>query len=259
MAPLPSLFGPIKDKSLYQQVVDRIRIAIFRGDLKPGDKLPPEPELARQFGVGRSAVREGIRMLETIGLLTVRRGHSGGTFVRERDIASRIPLFADLLRLSLVEVTELTHTRILLESLVIKEAASRIDASGLAALHMNVDQAEEFFRQGDVTRRVAANLDFHVALARVAGNSVLELNIGAVLELLSYYLATITPSREMIQHTLASHRRLLELLEKGRTEEAIKLNQEHIEAISQKLVARAKEDAHQGRMARHLVIENEKE
>ena len=246
---------PPKDRSLYLKVVDRIRIAIFRGNLKPGDQLPSEPELAKQFGVSRSAVREGIRMLETIGLLTVRRGHNGGTFVRHRDTNSLIPLFADLLRHSLVEVSELTRTRVLLESVVIKEAAGRVDASHLAALHRNVDQAEEFFRQGDPTRRLSANLDFHLALARVTGNSMLELNIGAVLELLSYYLATIIPSKEMIVHTLKSHRKILLLLEEGETDKALELNNKHIEAISQKLVARAEEDAQLGRLARHLWIE----
>lgn len=258
MSPFPGLFRPPKERSLYHKVVDRIRIAIFRGDLKPGEQLPAEPELARQFGVGRSAVREGIRMLETIGLLTVRHGHNGGTFVRERDTASLIPLFADLLRFSLVEVSELTRTRVLLESLIIKEVAGRIDAPRLAALHQNVDQAEEFFRHDDAARRLDTNLDFHVALARVAGNSMLELNIGAVLELLSYYLSTITPSKEMIRHTLKSHRELLNLLEKGQAEKALELNNSHIEAISQKLVARAREDAQLGRLARHLWIEEEK-
>lgn len=245
-------FSPLGDKSLYHRVVDRIRIAIFRGDLKPGDQLPSEPELARQLEVGRSAVREAIRILESTGLLTVRRGHAGGTFVQERDVSSLVPVFADILRLALVEVSELTRTRVLLESVVIQEAGARITPEGLATLRENVDQAEQYYRQGEVALRVAANLEFHMKLARIAASPVLELNVGAVLKLLSYYLETIPPSPEMVEGTLAGHRQLIELLAAGRVPEAVELNREHIETVSHKLIRRAEEDADKGLPARHL-------
>ena len=103
-------------------------------------------------------------------------------------------MLADILRLALVEVSELTRTRVLLESVVIREAAARLDPETLAALHANVDLAEQYYRQGEVEKRVATNLEFHTALARLAGSPVLELNVGAVLRLLSYYLTAIPPS-----------------------------------------------------------------
>ncbi len=247
-----NLFSPLGDKSLYHRVVDRIRIAIFRGDLKPGDQLPSEPELARQLEVGRSAVREAIRILESAGLLTVRRGHGGGTFVQERDVASLVPVFADILRLALVEVSELTRTRVLLESVVIQEAGARITPPGLALLHENIDQAQEYYRQGEFGLRLAANLDFHMKLARIAASPVLELNVGAVLKLLSYYLETIPPTPEMVEGTLRGHRQLVEHLAAGRVREAVALNQEHIETVSRKMIRRAEEDANKGLPARHL-------
>lgn len=252
MATSGSLFSPLGEKKLYQRVVDRIRVAIFRGDLKPGDQLPPEPELARQLAVGRSAVREAIRILESAGLLTVRRGHGGGTFVQKSDVASLVPVFADILRLALVEVSELTRTRVLLESVVIQEAGARISPEDVAALHKNIDGAEQHYRHGDVEQRVAANLDFHMKLARVAASPVLELNVGAVLKLLSYYLEAIPPTAEMVENTLASHRQLIELLAAGRVQEAVELNREHIETVSRKLILCVEEDADKGLPARHL-------
>ncbi|KIX11992.1 FadR/GntR family transcriptional regulator [Dethiosulfatarculus sandiegensis] len=247
-----SLFRPLGEKSLYQRVVDQIRVAIFRGELKPGDQLPSEPELARQLEVGRSAVREAIRILESIGLLTVKRGHGGGTFVQKRDMNSLVPVVADILRLALVEVSQLTRTRVLLEGLVIKEAAQRITREDIKILRQNVDLAESYYRQGDVEKRVAENLEFHKQLARIADNPVLELNVGAVLKLLSYYLATIPPSPEMVEATLSGHRRVVDLLEQGRGEEAASVNAEHMESVSRKLVKLAEKEAEMGMPARHL-------
>lgn len=252
MADSGSLFSPLGEKSLYHRVVDRIRIAIFRGDIKPGDQLPSEPELARQLEVGRSAVREAIRILESAGLLTVRRGHGGGTFVQERDVATLVPVFADILRLALVEVSELTRTRILLESVVMQEAGVRIKPQHIAALHQNVDQATEYYRQGEVALRLAANLEFHMMLARIAASPVLELNVGAVLKLLSYYLETIQATSEMVDGTLAGHRQLVEHLAFGQVREAVELNREHIQTVSRKMIRRAEEDADKGLPARHL-------
>jgi len=252
MASSGSLFSPLGDKSLYHRVVDRIRIAIFRGDLKPGDQLPSEPELARQLAVGRSAVREAIRILESAGLLTVRRGHGGGTFVQERDVASLVPVFADILRLALVEVSELTRTRVLLETVVIQEAGALIKPIDVAILHENVDQAEKYYHQGEVELRLAANLDFHMKLARIAASPVLELNVGAVIKLLSYYLETIPPTAEMVEGTLAGHRQLIEHLAAGQVQEAVDLNRQHIETVSRKMILCAEEDADKGLPARHL-------
>ena len=62
-------------KSLSDQIIDSLITMIANGELKPGDKLPPEPQLMEQFGVGRSSVREAVGALELIGLITVRPGH----------------------------------------------------------------------------------------------------------------------------------------------------------------------------------------
>ncbi len=72
-------------KRNFEIIVASIRREIYRGALVPGQKLPNEFELARQFNVGRSAVREALKVLELSGLLVVRRGYNGGTFVAPPD------------------------------------------------------------------------------------------------------------------------------------------------------------------------------
>ena len=73
------MFKKIKSKSVVQTVVDSITKAIIAGDLKPGDKIPTEMELAESFGVGRNSIREAIKILVYYGVLEIRRAE--GTFV----------------------------------------------------------------------------------------------------------------------------------------------------------------------------------
>ena len=71
----------IQRKRLSDQIIERLIAMMANGELKPGDKLPPEPQLMDQFGVGRSSIREAIGALELIGLITVRPGH--GTHITD--------------------------------------------------------------------------------------------------------------------------------------------------------------------------------
>src|SRR6266849_8883802 len=84
--PEEPLFEPIvAPKRNFEIIEANIRREIYNGTLVPGQKLPNEFELARQFNVGRSAVREALKVLELAGLLVVRRGYNGGTFVAPPD------------------------------------------------------------------------------------------------------------------------------------------------------------------------------
>ncbi len=72
--------GSIERSSIAFQILERIKSALIRGDLKPGDYLPSETELTQSLGIGKSSVREAIKMLQAIGIVEVRRGH--GTIIR---------------------------------------------------------------------------------------------------------------------------------------------------------------------------------
>ena len=72
-----TIFIPVENKRTFEEVSSKIKNLIFEGVLKPGDKLPSEAELAKQFGVGRQTIREAFRILELSGLLTVQKGFGG--------------------------------------------------------------------------------------------------------------------------------------------------------------------------------------
>jgi len=249
-----NLFSPIGDKRLYQKVVDQICMAIFQGKIRSGDRLPSEDRLASRFQVSRSAVREAIKVLETSGLLVIRRGRDGGTFVQDRDVSSLSQAYSNILRLALVEVSELTRARVLLESLAIQEASRLIQPADVEELRQNVLEAEHFYNQDDRENRLKRNLEFHVALGRLAKNVVLELNISAILSLLSYYLRTMEVTREMGEATLKAHSEIVELVAEGKIDQAVAKNQQHIEAVSSRLLYHAAKRFH-GALNAHLAME----
>jgi DNA-binding FadR family transcriptional regulator len=76
-------FGPVRSTRLFEEICDQIRGQLSLGKIGPGDKLPAERDLADQFGVSRSAVREALRTLEVSGLIELRKGPKGGAFMLE--------------------------------------------------------------------------------------------------------------------------------------------------------------------------------
>src|ERR1700761_2775609 len=115
MKKLPST--PLARHSLADAVVGRLQQQLSLGVYQPGDKLPSEPELMAQFGVGRSTIREAVRILANTGLVTVRQG-SGTLVEAQRGIAEPLPQ-----RLRRADASDLDEVRQLLEMKIAEKAA----------------------------------------------------------------------------------------------------------------------------------------
>src|SRR4051812_32127962 len=107
-------FQPIKPKKVSSQIADQIRSSILQGDFAPGDKLPPERELAEMFGVSRPSVREALNILESAGLVSSYQG--GGTVVMSLvETAAAHPL-RDLIRVEQDRALDVIEVRKCMES-----------------------------------------------------------------------------------------------------------------------------------------------
>jgi DNA-binding GntR family transcriptional regulator len=107
-APAPPKFRPIHTRRAFEEICERIREQLDLGVLKPGDKLPPERDLAQQLGVSRNVLREALRSLEMAGVLRLRKGVKGGAFVREGDTGRMNLVMRDMLSLGTISVRELS-------------------------------------------------------------------------------------------------------------------------------------------------------
>ena len=160
----------IQRKRVTDQIIDQLTSMIADGKFKPGDKLPPEPALMEQFGVGRSSLREAVGALSLIGMLTVRPGH--GTHVSANAGQSSPSSLRWGMFMSWREkLHEFIEARIALEQTLVGMAAERATEAEIEEIR----RAHNLLKASKLTRRKAiqADLDFHMSIANASHNTVL--------------------------------------------------------------------------------------
>ena len=159
---------PIKAKRVSDQAYEQIRDLIFRGQLKPGDQIMPERELAQALGVSRPTVREAIKKLVTMGLLEHRQGQ--GTFVSSTDAQREHNPLAAVMEGHDASLEELLEVRMGLEGQSVILAAQRATAEDLQVL---ATALEAMFSENDAGRLgIDEDVAFHMAIAFASKNQV---------------------------------------------------------------------------------------
>ena len=231
------VFQPIKRRRLSDEVTAQIRARIAAGELKPGDKLPPERELAEALQVSRGAVREAIRGLEQSGVVTLQHGVKGGAFIGTGDPASIGDSFLDMFHLGGVSLSDLTEARLWLEASVVRMACERASRDDLAALDANVDEAERLFKAGRYEDKIDVNVEFHNILARATHNPVMVMLMGALMEVMRDFAhavggerhdLTIRARREFLRHVRAGD---AEAAEEAMARQVKDLQQRYLQVI----------------------------
>ncbi len=157
----------IHKKSLAEEVAERLQKQIATGHYKIGEKLPTEPQLMTSFGVGRSTIREAIKLLSNLGLLNVQQGL--GTFV-ERQTPANEPLDQ---RLKRADVQELIEVRQILEFKIAELAASRRTAKDISNMEKHLSERKITGVAGELNRCIEADIQFHNAIAEATHNEIL--------------------------------------------------------------------------------------
>jgi DNA-binding FadR family transcriptional regulator len=204
-------FRPVATRRAFEEIAVQIRERLSRRGLQVGDRLPAERELAEQFHVSRNTLREALRSLEIAGLLEMRKGATGGAFIKEGGGGAAVAGLADLYHLGTIRPNHLTEARIVIGAEVARLACARRTREDLDALVANVEAAEEATAAGDVPRRAEINYEFHRLLARAAKNPVLIVLTDALMEMTRHFVESVghMPNR----YVMPSRRRLLACLE----------------------------------------------
>jgi len=173
-----------KVRPAYQQVADQLRDLVTRGELAPGDRLPPENELAAMFGVSRSTIREALRALTSRNLLVTVRGTAGGTFVARvdpRQISDYLETSLGLLSGDSISVDEIIEARELLEVPAAGLAAARRTEEHIRLLHEALEHQERRPSRGVAFRE---HRQFHDVVLAAAHNRLLDLMTDSVFRVL---------------------------------------------------------------------------
>lgn len=234
MEDVKTIFTPIKSqRRTFEEVSIRIKKLIIEGTLGPGDKLPPEGELAKQFNVGRQTIREALRILELSGFITVQKGFGGGVIVKD-SISSKITnLLFDAFQMEKISIEEFVIARLAIEKDIMNEVIAHVEEEDIEKLQENILKAKKMISDGK--HATDLNFDFHSLLAKASKNNVfiiVERAINAIhYNLRSKSNIDLKTSKKAVQ----DHERILDAVTNKNREGSIRLVEKHILAVSRDL------------------------
>ncbi|WP_053388416.1 FadR/GntR family transcriptional regulator [Pseudomonas sp. 10-1B] len=220
------VYLPVQTKRAFEEVAEQIREQLSQGLLKPGDRLPSERELAERFGLSRNTVREALRALEMSGLLELRKGATGGAFVREGQSDAVISGFTDLFRLGYILPDDLAEARLIVGTEIARLACQRATTQELDALEANLDASDLASICGDDSGRLEVNLNFHALLAKAARNPVLIILTDALNDVHQRLLRVMIPAHNT--EIVAARRRIVRHLRDGNESAAVNELRAHL-------------------------------
>ncbi|HYG57867.1 MAG TPA: FadR/GntR family transcriptional regulator [Symbiobacteriaceae bacterium] len=229
-------FERIANQRIYQQIVEQISRMIREGVLRPGDRLPPERQLAEEFGVSRAAVREALSALGLMGLVEVRQGE--GTFVRvsQESLVNPLALMLTMENDQLLEL-ELLEIRAALEAEAARLAALRWEPEDMAVMESAMEVIAKSVTSDE--KGAAADWAFHRAIATASGNGLL-LRIMTTLtdnmmEALHRYRERLMRHPGMDRVLVEEHQNILDAIRSRDPERAYDRMRYHIERTKAKL------------------------
>lgn len=222
----PIYFNPIRNRRTFDQISTEIKRMIVEGVFKPGDKLPAESEIARQFGVGRQTVREALRMLELSGFLAVQKGGGGGSIITNTIMDTIKKSFLDALIMKNISVTELTTARVEIEKLVISSATDNATSEDITVLNENIGKANAKISQG--VPAFEENIDFHALLARASKNGVFVIVVESIMPIVRDFLSRVPQPVDISKKIYDEHQLMVDAIQKRDKKRATVLMEEHL-------------------------------
>jgi GntR family transcriptional regulator, transcriptional repressor for pyruvate dehydrogenase complex len=235
-APTPLKFRPIHTRRAFEEICQRIREQLALGVLKPGDKLPPERDLAQQLGVSRNVLREALRSLEMAGVLRLQKGVKGGAFIREGDTSRMNGVMQDMLSLGTISVRELSEARIHVIDLVVRLTCANARQADFQALEANIERTELATREGRLLDRVECSREFYKLLASATGNKVIAMIVDSVTEIhMRFVYAKAASSGVAMPRLVEKRRQFLSTLRARNVSAATRLMRAHLESVQRML------------------------
>ena len=222
------MYKAIQTSRLYEQIVKQIEGSILNGELSEGSQLPAERDLAKQFGVSRTAVREAIKALQEKGLVDAFPGR--GTFVTNGTSNSMRRYLDRLIKSGEPDGwAHVVEMREILEPEIAALAAVRASDQDLATMREAVEVMDTANRDSDAY--IEADLDFHLALAEAAANPIVLSLIDSIVGLLREQRLRIFQVGGGPERGQYHHRRILEAIQRHDAPGARAAMQAHLSQV----------------------------
>jgi GntR family transcriptional repressor for pyruvate dehydrogenase complex len=222
------VYKVVQNSRLYEKIVEQIEESVLKGGLKEGDQLPSERELALQFGVSRTAVREAIKALHEKGLVAAYPGR--GTFITNGESNSMRQSLDRILKSGQPDgAARLVEVREILEPEIAALAATRADDQDLATMREAVSVMDDARLDADAF--IEADLDFHLSLAEAAANPFILSLIDSIVGLLREQRMRIFYVDGGPERGQAHHKRILDAIEHRDPRKAREAMQDHLRQV----------------------------
>lgn len=233
-------------EDLTHLLILRFQQMLEDGVLIPGTRLPPERELAAHFKVARSSLRQALKVLEIMGVITQKVG-DGSYLNRDASSVLAVPM-KFLFLLDDTSIQELTELRFMIEPALAAKAAERASSDDIALLRQSIEQLENSKR--DRVKLVASDLMFHRAIFQASGNRL----TGRLFQTIHHAMLNMmmmTSQLVELEHTVAFHKPILEAIEQRNPVLAARLMTAHLQDASD-LVFQSRDEERARTLRRHL-------
>lgn len=202
----PSL---IKKQNLYEGVIKYIQGQIISGELKPGDKLPPQDKFAKQLGVSRVTLREALKGLNTLGLIHIKQG--GGTYIKEVTpdlfMQPMVPVM-----MSNENVMEIIEARLYVELGTVHLCSMNRDQRILGKIQKTLIDMEKSLEDEDPNLFTSSDLHFHLAIGEGSGNSILMKILEIIQDILYQQQKKINIYPQVRKESYKDHQRIYQFI-----------------------------------------------
>lgn len=227
---------PIKTKKIYEEIIEQIRVLVVNGNLKPGDRLPSERDLAVRLNVSRASVREALSALEMMGLLEIRSGE--GTFIKKINIDSVVTPLAWVLSMEKDNILELLEVRKMLEGQTVTLAAKRAGAEDIYELEEALKSMLNDVKTGQLGEE--ADLRFHYAVAKASKNKILLRLMNTISDTMHQTLKAsrvrLYEEHKSPERLYREHALILDAIKKQNEDEARFYMHEHLSGVEERLL-----------------------
>ena len=223
---------PIKRHNLPDEIIKQIQKIIIDGNLKAGDKLPPERELAQRFQVGRTTIREALKALSFAQIITRTKE---GTIVNKNVLDNLSGALNEKLISKYIDLEDLHETRKLIEVKNANLAAQRATKEDLDILWENILEMKKYTENNNVSKFIKTNVKFHETIAEIGQNNVLYEIFIIVKNLLTESQEMVIKFPGIMEHSLQAHEKIYQAIKEGKACEAEQAMLAHLENIAQAL------------------------
>ena len=216
----------MRHKNLCDMIVDDIKKDIISSELKPGDKISGEYDLAKKYEVSRFTVREAMKKLDSTGLITIK--HGIGSFVNKITPESFMKPLLPVLVMSNIDIQEICEARLPLEVQSISLCIDRINDEKLSEMKEIYKKMERALSEKDIDKYNELDIQFHLLLAKASENRVLFEMLSTLQDMLREQLKRDVKVPDSLERSIKRHKLMIEAIENKEKELAKQLMTLHI-------------------------------